>query len=200
MLQYTCGEMLRHLLAHFQQWYRGPRSLTWYNLNLSLDNWLHPLSNVGWDHVSICKHRLLHRWRLGMNRQIQPTLYNECKLSTLRFKINHGSKRSPRIHIRSQWQRNVENLYHQSQVIIRVCNKPWPSFVWRKNSWLVPSELIIHLVVMENWLQSFGRINAVTAQMQLSGANNWQTCSLADRLGDVVTAMAQVVTRWQCWT
>ena len=47
---------------------QGPLLLTWIYFNPSMDMLSHPLSNVGWNYLSIPKVQRCNRWSLGMDK------------------------------------------------------------------------------------------------------------------------------------
>ena len=62
---------------------------------------------MGWNYLSIPKLQRLHRWSLEMDKQFHPTHYNGCNyLSMLGLKLNHVSKRGPRLVMNHrEWRR-----------------------------------------------------------------------------------------------
>ena len=78
---------------HVQNCDQGSLLPKWFNFNPSMDKWLHPLSSVRSNYLSIPKFRWLHRWSLGMDK-FDPTLYCECEyFSVLGLKLKRVKER-----------------------------------------------------------------------------------------------------------
>ena len=93
----------------FRSRHQEPLLLTWINLNHSMDKYLRPLWNVGWNCLFIPELQRRSRWSFGIDKLFHPTVYWAYHyLSVLRLKLIHFNKKNP--HRRVNFHVYVPNI------------------------------------------------------------------------------------------
>ena len=118
----------KHLPAKWVQpfnvdFFEGPLLLTRIKL---IPIWISHHGNIvrhtarpvrcGMNYFSIPKLQRLHRWSLGMDKEFHPTLHNGSLFTHAGIKLNHVSKRGPRIqkHISVQVVEIILHIYQKT--------------------------------------------------------------------------------------